>query len=50
MLWNGAAADPNADDDAWRSIRALGAKVAAEIRGDRAMVPVGDGVILARKI
>jgi predicted O-methyltransferase YrrM len=49
VLWSGAVADPAVMDDATVALRALNAKIAADPRVDSALVPIGDGVHLARK-
>jgi predicted O-methyltransferase YrrM len=48
-LWNGAVADPAKQDPDTRAIRELNAKVAADPRVSSSLVPIGDGVLLARK-
>jgi predicted O-methyltransferase YrrM len=48
VLWGGAVARP-ADDDDTRALQALNAKLHGDARIDVAMVPIGDGVTLARK-
>jgi O-methyltransferase len=48
-LWGGKVADPAADDDSTRALRALNAKVAADPRVDMCLLTIGDGVLLARK-
>lgn len=48
-LWSGAVADPSAKDEATRALRALNAKVADDPRVDASLVPIGDGLYLARK-
>jgi predicted O-methyltransferase YrrM len=48
-LWGGAVADPARQDEDTRAIRALNAKLAADARVDLAMLPVGDGLTLARR-
>jgi caffeoyl-CoA O-methyltransferase len=50
VLWSGRVADPTVDDDMVAGIRALNDRVAADRRVGVAMVPVGDGVTLARKV
>jgi predicted O-methyltransferase YrrM len=49
-LWDGRVADANAADPSTRAIRALNAKVAADDRVHGSLVPIGDGLLLARKI
>jgi len=48
-LWSGAVADPNKQDVSTRAIRELNAKVAADPRVSSSLVPIGDGLLLARK-
>jgi predicted O-methyltransferase YrrM len=48
VLWSGRVADPAADDADTNAIRNLNAKIAADERVEIAMVPIADGVILAR--
>lgn len=47
-LWGGSVARP-ADDDDTRALQALNAKLRADERIDVAMLPIGDGLTLARK-
>lgn len=49
MLWSGAVADPKITDADTTALRALNAKIHADQRVDMALVPIGDGVMLARK-
>ena len=48
-LWSGAVADPSRDDPDTVAIRALNAKIHGDERVTPAMVPIGDGLMLARK-
>ena len=48
VLWAGKVADPEITDADTEMFRALNAKIAADERVDRCMVPVGDGVTLCR--
>jgi caffeoyl-CoA O-methyltransferase len=48
-LWNGAVADPKKQDPDTRAIRELNAKVAGDPRVSSSLVPIGDGLLLARK-
>ena len=48
VLWSGRVADPSEDDDDTNAIRALNTKIAADERVDVVMVPIADGVTLAR--
>ena len=50
VLWGGRVANEQADDEDTRAIRALNAKVREDARVDVAMLPVGDGLTLARKL
>ena len=48
-LWGGAVADPNGVDESTVALRALNAKMRDDERVDFSMVPIGDGLALARK-
>lgn len=48
-LWDGRVADPSAKDSSTIAIRAINAKVAADSRVSSSLVPIGDGLLLARK-
>ena len=48
-LWNGKVADPSITDRDTATIRALNAQVAADPRVSASLVPIGDGLLLARK-
>jgi predicted O-methyltransferase YrrM len=48
-LWSGAVADASDQRDSTRAIRALNAKIAADTRVTASLVPIGDGLYLARK-
>ena len=48
-LWHGRVIDETAQDDDTVAIRALTAKVHADERVTSSLVPIGDGVMLARK-
>ena len=48
-LWHGKVADPSVDDDATRAIRAFNLKARDDARVSMSLVPIGDGVTLARK-
>jgi predicted O-methyltransferase YrrM len=48
-LWNGSVADPGRHDPDTDAIRALNAKVHADPRVSMSLVPIGDGLLLARK-
>ncbi len=49
VLWNGAVADPARDDADTVAIRAFNEMVGGDDRVSLAMVPIGDGLTLARK-
>lgn len=49
VLWNGAVADPARDDEETLAIRALNAKIHQDERVTTSLVPIGDGLTLARK-
>jgi predicted O-methyltransferase YrrM len=48
VLWGGSVARPAEDDDT-RALQTLNDKIHADQRVDMAMLPIGDGVTLARK-
>lgn len=49
VLWDGAVIDPAKDDADTVAIRAFNRKLAADERVDLSLVPIGDGLTLARK-
>ena len=49
ILWGGAVADPEKQDDDTVAIRAFNAFLKADERVDLSLVPIGDGLALARK-
>ena len=49
VLWMGAVVDPAAQDEQTKAIRAFNDLVAADARVSTSMIPVGDGLLLARK-
>ena len=49
VLWGGAVADPAADDSDTRAIRRFNERLTTDERVDMVMLPVADGVTLARK-
>ncbi|MGE0096011.1 MAG: class I SAM-dependent methyltransferase [Alphaproteobacteria bacterium] len=49
VLWNGKVIDPSTHDEDTSAIRALNAKVAKDERVSVSLVPIGDGLTLARK-
>jgi predicted O-methyltransferase YrrM len=48
-LWGGAVADAGRTDDDTRAIRALNQKIHTDERVDTVLLPIGDGLTLARK-
>ena len=48
-LWHGKVADPAVDDDATRAIRSFNVKARDDERVSMSLIPIGDGVTLARK-
>jgi len=48
-LWGGEVLDQNTDDESTRAIQALNAKLAGDDRITLCLVPVADGVTLARR-
>lgn len=48
VLWSGRVVDPSADDRDTAAIRALNDKVAADERVEALILPIADGVTLAR--
>jgi caffeoyl-CoA O-methyltransferase len=48
-LWNGWVADPAHTEDDTRAIRAFNEKLRADDRIDLSLVPIGDGLTLARR-
>jgi predicted O-methyltransferase YrrM len=49
VLWSGRVADPAADDPDTRAIRAFNAKLRDDKRVDLSLLPIADGLTLARK-
>jgi predicted O-methyltransferase YrrM len=49
VLWGGSVADPADDEESTRALRAVAAKVHADARVSACMIPVGDGLTLAKK-
>jgi len=49
VLWGGAVADPSKTDEETTAIRALNEKIHRDTRVSISLVPIGDGVMLARK-
>ncbi|MGH6854713.1 MAG: O-methyltransferase, partial [Aestuariivirga sp.] len=50
VLWGGDVADPANTDADTTAIRALNAKIAADTRVEIAMIPICDGLTMARKV
>lgn len=48
-LWEGKVVDPDADDENTRAIRAFNEKLKDDRRVSLSLVPIGDGLTLARK-
>ncbi len=48
-LWDGAVADARRQDEDTRAIRALNAEIAGDPRVSMSLVPIGDGLLIARK-
>ena len=48
-LWSGAVADPADSSADTQAIRALNAAIAADARVEHCLVPIGDGMTMARK-
>jgi caffeoyl-CoA O-methyltransferase len=49
VFWSGKVADPGLRDESVDAIRNLNQKIRADQRVDLAIVPIGDGLTLARK-
>lgn len=49
VLWGGRVVDADATDEQTEAIRAFNAKVAADDRVDRVMIPLSDGLTILRK-
>jgi caffeoyl-CoA O-methyltransferase len=49
VLWGGRVTDPEAEDADTKAIRAFNDRVASDDRVDTVMLPLGDGLTLARK-
>jgi caffeoyl-CoA O-methyltransferase len=49
VLWSGAVVDPARDDEDTRAIRAFNRALAGDSRVTISLVPIGDGLTLARK-
>jgi predicted O-methyltransferase YrrM len=48
-LWGGSVADPSDQRDSTRAVRALTALVCSDPRVSATLIPVGDGLLVARK-
>jgi predicted O-methyltransferase YrrM len=49
VLWSGDVADPSVDNHNVRAIRALNEKIAADERVDHVLLPLADGLTMARR-
>jgi predicted O-methyltransferase YrrM len=49
VLWSGRVIDPSDTSEDTRALRALNTKIAADLRVTVSLVPIGDGLTLARK-
>ena len=49
VLWSGKVADPSDSSDDTKALRALNQKVVGDERVTMCLVPIGDGLTLARK-
>ena len=49
MLWGGSVVDPQAGDENVLAIRAFNDKVAADTRVESVILPISDGITVARK-
>ena len=50
VLWGGDVSDPTINDTQTRSIRAVNKKIRSDQRINHSLVPIGDGMTLARKL
>ncbi len=50
VLWSGAVADPAVVDDTTKAIRAFNDRLAADDRVEVVMLPLGDGLTVARRV
>jgi predicted O-methyltransferase YrrM len=48
-LWGGSVADPADQRDSTRAVRAVNARVCSDPRVSATLIPVGDGLLVARK-
>jgi len=49
-LWSGRLVDESLDDPASTAIRTLNIKIRDDVRVDMSLLPIGDGLMLARKL
>lgn len=49
-LWSGRLVDESLDDPASTAIRTLNVKIRDDVRVDMSLLPIGDGLMLARKL
>lgn len=49
VLWSGSVADPDNDEPSTRAIRELNARISEDTRVSISLIPIGDGLFLARK-
>ena len=49
VLWSGNVVNPKADDDNTKAIKAFNDKLAADDRVEKVMLPISDGLTVARK-
>jgi caffeoyl-CoA O-methyltransferase len=49
VLWGGNVVNPDATDDNSRAIRAFNDRLARDDRVEKVMLPVSDGLTIARK-
>ena len=50
VFWSGAVSNPDADDENVEAIRTLNEKLHSDRRIDLAILPIGDGLTMARRI
>src|SRR5690606_7872267 len=49
VLWGGSVADPNRNTPETRALRRIARKIHKDVRVTSSMLPIGDGLLLARK-
>jgi predicted O-methyltransferase YrrM len=49
VLWSGAVANPKVNDESTKAIRELNELIYKDKRVNMSMLPIGDGLTLARK-